>query len=225
MWCYRHLLVSLFALTLAAPTVAGIEVGGTRLIFDASKKEATLSVKNPDKNTPYLIQTWLDNGDDADQTKIPFIITPPLFRLDAGQENQLRVINTAPMPQDRETIYWLSVKSIAATTREANQLQISVRTRIKMIYRPAALRVGAGDAYTKLGVKRINNTLVFNNPTPYYISLHTVYLGKSEITEAGMVPPLGSHTLTVPASSSGPISWRAINDYGGRTDAATAGSR
>jgi P pilus assembly chaperone PapD len=225
MWRYCNLLTSLLALTLTAPAMAGIEVGGTRLIFDASKKEATLSVRNPEKQTPYLIQSWIDNGDEADQAKIPFIITPPLFRLDAGQENQLRVINTGAMPQDRESIYWMSVKSIAASSREANQLQISVRTRIKMIYRPAGLRAGVADAYKKLTVKRSGNQLIFTNPTPYFISLHTVYVGNREITEAGMVPPISNHTLTAPAGASGQIRWRAINDYGGRTDAATEASR
>jgi P pilus assembly chaperone PapD len=225
MWRFRNLLALLLALILTAPAAAGIEVGGTRLIFDASKKEATLSIRNPEKHTPYLIQSWLDNGDEFDQAKIPFILTPPLFRLDAGQENQLRVINTAALPQDRESIYWLSVKSIAASTREANKLQISVRTRIKMIYRPAPLKNGAAEAYKKLAVKHTGNQLVFTNPTPYFVSLHAVYVGNSEIMEAGMVPPLGSHALVVPTSASGQISWRAINDYGGRTDAATATSR
>lgn len=225
MWSFRYLLVPLLAFTLTSPALAGIEVGGTRLIFDANKKEATLSVRNPEKNSAYLIQSWLDNGNEHDQTKIPFIITPPLFRLDGGQENQLRVINTGALPQDRESIYWLSVKSIAATAPSVNQLQISVRTRIKMIYRPAALKDGAAEAYKKLSVTQNGNKVVLTNPTPYFISLHTLYVGSSEITEAGMVPPLGSHTLTAPAGASGKISWRAINDFGGRTDAVSGASR
>lgn len=201
-----------------APVMAGVEVGGTRLIYDASKSGVNLSVKNPEKNSAYLIQSWLDNGNEKSSEKIPFIITPPLFRLDAEQENQIRIIKTGVLPEDRESIYWLSVKSIAATNNELNRLQISVRTRIKMIYRPENLKSGAIDAFKKLTVTRNGENITFTNPTPYYISLHTVYVGKKEITEAGMVPPLGSHKLKAPANTSGKISWRAINDYGGRTD-------
>lgn len=225
MWLSRYFATLTVAAFFSFPAFAGIEVGGTRLIFDADKKESTLAVKNPEKDSAYLIQSWLDNGNENDQSKIPFIITPPLFRLDAGQENQIRVINTGTLRQDRESMYWLSVKSIAATAREENRLQISIRTRIKMIYRPSALKAGAADAYKKLNVVRNGGKLVLTNPTPYFINLHTVYVGNSEIKEAGMVPPLGSHTLTAPAGASGNISWRAINDYGGRTDAVSAASR
>lgn len=225
MWCFRKFLAALIALTLTPLSFAGIEVGGTRLIFDANKKEATLSVRNPDKDSAYLIQSWLDNGNENDHAKIPFIITPPLFRLDGGQENQLRVINTGMLPQDRESIYWMSIKSIASTSKAANQLHISVRTRIKMIYRPAALKENADEAYKYLKVIRSGNNLTFTNPTPYFISLHTVYIGSSEIKEAGMVSPFGSHILKAPTGSSGTISWRAINDFGGRTEIVSGLSR
>lgn len=72
---------------------AGVIVGGTRIIYDANKNEVSLSVKNPD-NLPYLIQSWIDNSSEKDIKKPPFIITPPLFRLNMGQENLLRIIYT-----------------------------------------------------------------------------------------------------------------------------------
>lgn len=38
---------------------AGVVIGGTRVIFDGNKKEASISINNPD-NTPYLIQSWIE---------------------------------------------------------------------------------------------------------------------------------------------------------------------
>lgn len=38
---------------------AGVVIGGTRVIFDGNKKEASISVNNPD-NIPYLIQSWIE---------------------------------------------------------------------------------------------------------------------------------------------------------------------
>jgi len=41
---------------------AGVIIGGTRIIFEGAKKEATINITNPD-NTPYLIQSWIDMQD------------------------------------------------------------------------------------------------------------------------------------------------------------------
>ncbi|WP_261140007.1 fimbrial biogenesis chaperone, partial [Serratia quinivorans] len=38
---------------------AGIVVGGTRVVYNADKRETSLSISNPDK-IPYLIQSWAD---------------------------------------------------------------------------------------------------------------------------------------------------------------------
>lgn len=77
------LATALLSLMLSAAH-AGVIIGGTRIIFDGAKKETSLSVNNPD-GTPYLIQSWIDVQEGA-SGKMPFIITPPLYRLDGGQK-------------------------------------------------------------------------------------------------------------------------------------------
>ncbi|HAY3963077.1 fimbria/pilus periplasmic chaperone, partial [Escherichia coli] len=57
----------------------GIVLQRTRVIYDASRKEAALPVANKGAETPYLLQSWVDNIDGT--SRAPFIITPPLFRL------------------------------------------------------------------------------------------------------------------------------------------------
>lgn len=52
------LAITMFTLVQATAT-AGVIIGGTRIIFDGAKKEASISVNNPDA-TPYLIQSWID---------------------------------------------------------------------------------------------------------------------------------------------------------------------
>lgn len=52
--------------------------------FRWGKKEASISITNPD-DVPYLIQSWID-VQDGQSGKAPFIITPPLYRLDGGQK-------------------------------------------------------------------------------------------------------------------------------------------
>lgn len=72
--------------------------------------------------------------------KAPFIITPPLYRLDKDQQNVERIVLAGALPQDKESLYWLNIKAIPAASRKDNTLQIAVKTRIKLIYRPAALK-------------------------------------------------------------------------------------
>ncbi len=92
-----------------------------------------------------LIQSWVD--DLADNNKSPFIVTPPLFRLDAGDSNDLRVLLTsAQLPNDRESLFTLNIKVIPANTAPAgeNILQFAIKNQLKLIYRPAGLpRLGA----------------------------------------------------------------------------------
>ena len=113
---------------------ATVNIGGTRLLYDGAKKEVSLSVHNPD-STPYLIQTVVDNLNN-DPQKPPFIITPPLYRLDGGKENMMRVIMSGSLPQNKESMYWLRVKAIPSAPREKNTLQIAVATSIKLILSP-----------------------------------------------------------------------------------------
>jgi P pilus assembly chaperone PapD len=63
--------VSLFLISTAA--ISGVEIGGTRLIYNGSGSQAAISVSNPD-NTPYLIQSWVsnnENSDDGDSHLLP----------------------------------------------------------------------------------------------------------------------------------------------------------
>ncbi|AKA37925.1 molecular chaperone [Yersinia ruckeri] len=203
---------------------AGVLVGGTRVVYDGAKKEASLSVTNQDKDIPYLIQSWVDNIEADNNKKVPFIITPPLFRLDAGQENSLRILFTGgTLPQDRESVYWLNVKSIPSSKKtDGNQLFISIKNRIKLFYRPAGLPNTVADAYKALSFSRQGKQLQVSNPTPYHVSFSSLKVGSHDIKDALMVAPKSTLLLDLPAGASGTVSWQAINDYGGISDPATA---
>lgn len=200
---------------------AGVVIGGTRVIYDSGKKESSVTVRNPEKTAPYLIQSWVENAVSTDASKPPFIITPPLFRLDAGQENTLRIVHTGgQLPTDRESLYWLNIKSIPSTVKsEQNQLQISVKTRIKLIYRPSALAPNADEAYKAITFSRQGNQLQVKNPTAYYIAFFSVTVGGKEIKDAGTVAPFSNLSWPLPAGAAGQVNWQTINDFGGITPA------
>ena len=212
------LIVALLAASYSA--IAGVIVGGTRVIYDSARKEASINVSNPEKTAPFLIQSWVESAT-ADGGKPPFIITPPLFRLDAGKENALRIVRTGgQLPEDRESLYWLNIKSIPSTEKgSTNQLQISIKTRIKLIYRPAALAGNAAAAYKALTFTRQGSQLKVTNPTAYHLAFYSIKVGSAEIKDAGSVAPFSSVSLPLPAGAGAQVSWQTINDFGGITPA------
>lgn len=199
---------------------ASVVLGGTRVIYDANSKEASITVRNNDK-TPYLIQSWIDHFDSNNQTKLPFVITPPLFRIEPESSNSLRIVYTGKdLPDDKESVFWLNVKSIPPTDPNAkNNLTISINNRIKLIYRPKSLSsTDAGAAYKKVTFERKGNLLVGKNPTPYYVSFSELKVGNKSIDEPVMLPPMGEHSWNISGIQVNKVMWKAVTDVGGITD-------
>jgi P pilus assembly chaperone PapD len=104
----KHIIAAAAAafLLLSTTVQAGIVMGGTRVIYQEGKREASISVTNADVHSPYLVQSWIENYAENDKGKVPFIVTPPLFRLDPEQENVLRInFIGADLPRDRESVF------------------------------------------------------------------------------------------------------------------------
>jgi P pilus assembly chaperone PapD len=113
MKCLTGLVLS-FLMIASSPVLAGVVMGGTRVIYPQNTREVAFSVTNMENSTPYLIQSWVENYDRRNKSQPPFIVTPPLFRLDPEQTNTLRIRYTgAPLPTDRESVFWLNVKEAA----------------------------------------------------------------------------------------------------------------
>ena len=74
------------------------------------------------------------------------MVTPPLFRLEAKQKNTVRIFpnaNITNAPKDRETVYYFNVMSIPPTSdadTDKNKIQLAVRHRMRLIYRPKSLQ-------------------------------------------------------------------------------------
>lgn len=196
---------------------AGIVIGGTRVVYEGNKKETTLSIRNTSPSEANLIQSWLET--DVPGMKAPFIVTPPLFRIKASEENLLRIVYTGgALPQDRESVFWLNVKTIPSMDKnkaQTNVLQLVVKSRLKFFYRPAGLEGNPQEAYKQLAVSKSGQVLTLTNPTPWYVSLFTLKVGGQEIKEADLVPPMGSVRFTLPSAAMSSASWQAINDFGG----------
>ena len=212
----RHGYLLSTLLLVAATAHAGVIINGTRLVYQGDKKESSLGLSNPDA-TDYLVQSWVDSGG-KNLTKAPFLITPPLFRLDAKEDNVLRVVRTGGnLPEDRESLYWLNIKAIPSSKQVegVNTLQIAINTRIKLLYRPASIKGKPEEVADKLEWHREGNDLVVNNPTPFYMNFQSVTLNGQKVAKATWAVPDTSTRFALPANMSGnTVSWSVINDYG-----------
>lgn len=224
-WCTMRLIsqlsiiLPLFMITAFAS--AGVQVGTTRIIFIEGKKEASVSLDNQD-STPYLIKSWAENDKIAGSH---FMVTPPLFRLEAKQKNVVRIFKLdGTLPADRESLFFFNTTAIPATTEDTsrNTLQIAVRTKLKLIYRPKALKDDMPTSYAgKLTWERKNNAITVNNPSPYYINFMSITVNNIplELKDINYVAPFSSATYPLKNTNmvSGKIEWIAINDFGGQS--------
>ncbi|EEZ4380871.1 fimbrial biogenesis chaperone [Escherichia whittamii] len=218
MACVLALLLGCWSIQSVA---GGIVLERTRVIYDASKKEAALSVANHSEQMPYLLQSWVDTPQET--SRGPFIITPPLFRLEAGDSSSLRIIKTdGQLPTDKESLFYVNVRAIPAQKKteidKDNVLTLVFKTRIKLFYRPTGLKGKSYDAYKSLEYKRSNNKLDIYNPSAYYVVFAGLALGKTELTDKIDYIAPGQHLqLVVPAAAENTVKWAAINDYGGQS--------
>ncbi|WP_142502787.1 molecular chaperone [Klebsiella sp. 2680] len=212
----KKVVVSL--LLVSATAISGVEIGGTRLVYNGSGQQAAISVSNPD-NTPYLIQSWVSNSENSDDGDSVFITTPPLFKLNPHAQNSVRVMLTDnTVPQDRESVYWLNIKSIPSSSADAkNALLIAVKSKMKIFYRPAGLKGDPSLAYQQLTFSTAGGKLNVHNPSPYSVSLYDVKVNGKELEKPPMVLPFQTVSLSQAAVTGGEVSWRAINDFGGIT--------
>ncbi|EHM1654459.1 fimbria/pilus periplasmic chaperone [Salmonella enterica subsp. enterica serovar Saintpaul] len=222
-------LFSATALLLAAgipAAFASIQISATRVIYHAAEKDVSVQIMNPGKH-PVLLQSWTDDGHPEtrpEALRTPFILTPPLTRVNADAGQTLRLsFSRAPLPANRESVYWLNVLEIPPVgAKDSNQIQVAFRTRIKLFYRPAALDdKGAQAAIAQLRWRTQGNKISLSNPTPYYVSAIAVTVsqgGKKISVPADMLAPNGSAEFALPAgmsvNSADSVTVDAINDYG-----------
>ncbi|WP_233458166.1 fimbrial biogenesis chaperone [Arsenophonus endosymbiont of Apis mellifera] len=196
---------------------ANVTINGTRVIYEGNKREASILVTNHDENRPYLIQSFISV--DANGKKAPFVVTPPLFRLDAGKENILRIMRTGgDLPLDRESIFYLNVKAIpSAQDNMQNTLFITVKTRIKLFYRPEKIQGDAEESYKLLTFRRLGKLLEVKNPSNYYVTINQLKIGNQivNLNDTDMIAPQEIAYFNISANSSNLISWNSINSYGG----------
>ena len=169
---------SLLVLATYSPTSqAALTLSGTRVVFDSDKRSTSLIIANPSNRT-FAVQTWVNTAADDATTAVPLIPSPPLFRLNPGKEQHVQ-INGLPntLPMDRESLFYFNVQEIPQADADNNNvLNIALRTRIKLFYRPHQLKDNPVARLKELqwSIKTVGgqSQLIVNNPTPFHVSFN-----------------------------------------------------
>ena len=218
-----------------ASAQAGVVIEGTRVIYPAQDREISVNLNNDDKKLPRLVQVWMDDGNEKlspEKLDVPFNVTPPVFRMEAGASQSLRVVYTGePLPADKESVFWLNALEVPPSSDDAagkNTLQFAFRIRIKLFFRPRGLPGSVATAPRQLIWTLVkegaNQALEAHNPTPYYVSFQSVALALGDklvkSDETSMVAPGGTlrfplkeNVDALPAKAE--VRFSTINDYGG----------
>ncbi len=214
---------------------AEIVLHGTRVIYPSDAREVTLQLSN-NGNKPALVQAWIDEGDPKstpDQSKVPFMITPPISRVEAAKSQSLRITalpNAKQLNQKQETVLWLNVLDIpprptakGEETIPDNFLQLAIRSRIKFFYRPASIKSDANTAAEKLQWRKSGQKLVIKNPTPFHITMTAIYQfdGNKRVDllpQGLMLSPFSEDQVQLKTTNTAKMSFVNVNDYGGRVE-------
>lgn len=210
--------------------VFSLHLGATRVVYNPDLSGEKLAVIN-DHDYPILVQS--DVLAEDQKSRAPFVVTPPLFRLDALQSSRLRIVRTGGnFPGDRESLQWVCVKGIPPKeddkwAEEANkskladkvslQVQLSVSSCIKLFVRPSSVKGHPEDVAGDVTWQKTGNKLKGNNPTPFFINLSELKMGGKEVKERHYIAPFSSYEYPLPVGATGKVQWQVITDYGGKS--------
>ncbi|RQS09821.1 molecular chaperone [Burkholderia sp. Bp9002] len=227
------ILLVLMSMLMCASAQASVTLSGTRVVFDGTEKEVTIQLAN-DGKLPALVQAWIDNGDASaspDTIDVPFVVTPTIFRVEPGKGQTLRILHSGePLPADKESLFWLNVLDVppkAGAKDDVNRLQFAVRTRVKLMYRPAKLPGTSLEAPAQLkwalGTDDAHRpVLKATNPTAYVVNLAGIELkssGKAYEAALGYVRPGETASFPIKGAtgvdfSSGTVLFSSVDDWG-----------
>lgn len=165
---------------------AALMVAGTRIIFEQQQAQAVVQISNQGAQ-PLLAQMWIDRGQDGlplEDISVPFTIVPAVARLDPGKAQTVRILQAAQeMPADRESLFWFNALEVPPKISDGGRImQFTLRTRIKLFYRPQGLRMTPAQAHERLqfrveeGQEPDGLSVRVSNPSPYFITLTSLEL-------------------------------------------------
>ncbi|MBB4866046.1 chaperone protein EcpD [Pseudomonas nitritireducens] len=214
---------------------AGIVITGSRVVYLAKDREVSVKMTN-NAEEPSLVQAWVDKGNEKltpDKADGPFLITPPITRVEPKKGQTLRLVYTGDeaASKKQESVFWLNVLDVPPMPKDkdANFMQVAVRSRLKIFYRPDDLPGTPAKSAEELKWSVVQLPqgygLRARNDAAYHVSLSSISFntnGKSfkvKPEDVKMVAPGASIDFPVQGLSAAPgpgsqVDYQWVNDWG-----------
>lgn len=198
----------------------GISLNRTRVVFSAGEKTESLGIRNSSGHV-WLVQTRVLDAEGKNDSSM--VVTPPLFRLEAQGQNNVRILSTIDgksLPKNRESLRYIEVSAIPSSEKmsDANsQLVVGVGMRIKVFLRPAILSEPDKKVFASLEWLHDGDGTRGCNSSAYYLSFNRLEINGRLVDlnrEPSMVAP-GECVHYPDGGHNSHIRWSVINDYGG----------
>ncbi|ECG8656199.1 fimbrial chaperone [Salmonella enterica subsp. diarizonae] len=199
---------------------AAFTLNSTRYIYNEGQQSVSVNIQNESEHK-YGGQVWIDNIDKNGEA-IFFSPSPMVFKLNPKQNQIVRIVNINDnLPKDRESIFWINIQEIPPAPKgEGSSLSLAINNRVKLIYRPTALKNGRDDAESNIKLINSGADACLENTTPYYFAVSDVKINRKTIdlkvdekNKLGLFAPFSKVCLGN-VNSSGSITVTAFNDYG-----------
>ncbi|KVZ01196.1 molecular chaperone [Burkholderia ubonensis] len=212
-----------FGTLLAGAAHASIVPDRTRVIFNEGEQAAIVTITNKSATYPYLVQSWIEDAK-GNRITSPLMVVPPLQRVEANERNVLRIAKLpgTALPADRETVFYLNIREVPPKTDTPNALQIALHTQMKLFYRPKGVQPSRDEDTTlpmTLRVDAAAHKLVFDNPTPFHVTVVDVAAGAQKtpvLPDPVMVSPMSTVDVPFKGAASATLFVTHIDDYGGQ---------
>lgn len=219
----KHILLAWLCLW-ATSTCANVVINSTRVIYQETNKDVIVQLINSGED-PSLVQAWIDDGDmnsTPETAKVPFLLSPPVVKVSANNGQQLRIKKIGePLAKDRESVFYLNVLDIPPVPENLqgqNTLQLAVKSRIKLFYRPKALNVKPDAIANYIKLHAQGSQMLIKNNAPYHFTLANIDRGnqKNLLVDAIMIAPFSSATVKTrePLKASDSLSMKYVDDFG-----------
>ncbi len=132
----------LSTLTLSLQAHAAIALDRTRVIFNGNEKNVSLNISNENNQLPYLAQGWIEDSSGKKITS-PLVLLPPVQRVEPGERSVVKVQSLPAiksLPQDRESVFYFSMREIPPRSEKSNVLQIALQTAYQAVLSPGSDR-------------------------------------------------------------------------------------
>lgn len=193
----------------------GVQLSKTRILFKDGETQASYGLTNH-AETPILASAIISNFDGSPSEA--FAVSPSLYQVQPKKTHQGQIVLLSPLPKDRESVFWLTVKTVNSETNDKSDtatMQIALAQSIKVFYRPKGLDATCKTSLPKLNWEMTNEGLKAFNKSKVSFSIVNVKDANNNVHKVGdTIMPLSNKEWQVDHKGASIVSFTYVDEYG-----------